>query len=417
MKTFTHTITVLFLLLNFYACEDKENKEDNESERLEVGSTNVNFGADGSSQTVNIFSNLSYWSVSYNGGGWLQVSPSSGSKNGSIQITTNKNSSTSSRDAVISISGGSQRIVLGISQNGSTNTGGGELPAPTGISASKNGSSISISWNAVSGATSYFVYRSNSSDGTYSSLTSVSSTSGVDASPMNGDNYYKVKASNGSKTSDFSSYAYVNYTTGGGTTKPNVPTGVRVSNEGNSIIPMIAIRWNSVSDATSYKVYRGTSASGVYSQIGNTTTNNVLVDDNPREGTTYYKVKAINSAGESDYSAYASVEYKANDVAPCPVTYGSCTVSGTTITMRWTTSNTTGCGAPTKAYLRVRNPDSGVYVDLQTLSATATSASFTYTPWVDSNGYVYVGIILENAKGTSGGTPKVYDNKGKKWIN
>ncbi|MDR0763287.1 MAG: fibronectin type III domain-containing protein [Bacteroidales bacterium] len=304
----------------------------------------------------------------------------------------------------------------------SSGNGGDEISSlspPTNVSASQSGSSVSISWNSVSGATQYFVYRSSSATGSYSSLTSVSGTVTTDNSPLNGYNYYKVKASNGSTTSDFSSYAYVNYTSGGEntTTKPDAPTGVTVSNEGNSYIPMITIRWNSVSDATSYKVYRSTSANGSYSQIGTSTTYTVSTDDNPREGTSYYKVKAVNSAGESDFSAYASLTYKANDVSPCPVTYGNCTVSGTSITMRWTVPTTSGCGTPTKAYLRVKHPDNSNYADLQTLSGSATSVSFTYTPWVTSEGYVYVGIITENDKGTSGGIPKVYDTKNKQWIN
>jgi hypothetical protein len=37
--------------------------------------------------------------------------------------------------------------------------------------------------------------------------------------------------------------------------------------------------------------------------------------------------------------------------------------------------------------------------------------------WVTPDGYVYVGIITENDKGTSGGIAKVYDTNAKKWIN
>jgi fibronectin type 3 domain-containing protein len=298
--------------------------------------------------------------------------------------------------------------------------GGGEpgaLSAPASVYASQSGSSVSISWSSVSGATQYFVYRSSSATGSYTSLTSVSETSATDASPLNGYNYYKVKASNGSTTSDFSSYASVNYTGGSTSTKPGAPTGVTVSNEGNAYIPMITVRWNSVSEATSYKVYRSASANGSYSQIGSSTAYTVSTDDNPREGTSYYKVKAVNSAGESDFSDYASFTYTANDVSPCPVTYGNCTVSGTSITMRWTVPTSSGCGTPTKAYLRVKHPDVNEYVNLQELSGNATSASFTYTPWVNSDGFVYVGIITENSNGASGGTAKVYDNVNKRWIN
>lgn len=294
----------------------------------------------------------------------------------------------------------------------------GTLPAPTGLNAIQSGSQINVSWSAVSGASGYLVYRSSSATGSYSSIGMTTSAYISDSSPLSGYNYYKVTAidANG-QGSGMSGYVSCIYISGGeSTAKPDTPTGVTVRNEGNSIIPMITVRWNSVPNATGYNVYRSTSATGSYSLIGNTTTNTVFVDEHPREGVTYYKVKALNSAGESSYSAYASVEFKENDFSPCPVTYGNCTVSGNTITMRWTVPKGGGCGTPTKAYLRVKHPNSDKYADLQTLSGTATSASFAYGMWVNSEGYVYVGIITENAKGTSGGIPKVYDTKNKRWM-
>lgn len=304
---------------------------------------------------------------------------------------------------------------------GSGGDGGdsGTLSVPNGLNAIQEDSRIYVSWNAVAGASGYNVYRSSSVSGAYSLIGLATSAYKYDSSPLTGYNYYKVTAvdANGQQ-SGMSSPVSCNYGSGGGTTsKPNAPTGVTVRNEGSALIPMITVRWSPVANATSYRVYRSTTASGAYYQVGSATTTTVLVDDNPREGTTYYKVKAVNSSGESDYSAYASVTYKANDVNPCPVTYGNCTASGTTITMRWTVPKGNGCGVPTKAYLRVMHPTTRQYVDLQTLSGTATSASFAYGMWVDSDGFVKVGIITENDKGTSGGVPKVYDNKNKRWIN
>jgi fibronectin type 3 domain-containing protein len=318
------------------------------------------------------------------------------------------------------------------------------LSAPTGVTATVNSQCVVLSWNRVSGATYYEVYRSSTTSGSYSKIGDEDETYSEDWNPFNGNNYYKIVAvkENGPSEirSAFSIPAHVNYSSNGnnnsgeddddkddddddddkdgggkdGTTVPSAPTGVRVANEGNATIPLIAIRWSSVSNATGYRVYRSSSTSGTYSYIGNTTYT-VLSDDNPREGTTYYKVTAYNSAGESNFSDYASFTFKANDVSPCPVTYGNCTVSGTTITMRWTVPTTSGCGTPTKAYLRVANPDGG-YIE-ETLSGTATSASFTYPPWVNSDGYVYIVIITENDKGATSGAVKVYDARNKKWIN
>ena len=88
------------------------------------------------------------------------------------------------------------------------------------------------------------------------------------------------------------------------------------------------------------------------------------------------------------------------------------------MTLKWSIPSHNSYGKPTKALLRVKNPySSSEYATVQELSGTATSVSFQYLPWVDSNGYVYVGIILENDYGTGGGTPKIYDNNAKKWIN
>lgn len=81
---------------------------------------------------------------------------------------------------------------------------------PTGVTAtSTSESTITVSWNAVSGATKYDVYYSTSpysSSAIYLGNTGYLSTKITEVS--SGTTYYFwVKASNGSKTSDFSSWA------------------------------------------------------------------------------------------------------------------------------------------------------------------------------------------------------------------
>lgn len=415
MKQFISLFAILFLCFANFSC-------DKEKDFLEISKTSINFKSEESSQTFNVISNIS-WSVSCNSE-WCDISSYYGTGNRALKITVSKNTSTSSRSAIISISGGSKpSCTIDIYQAGSTsNDEGGNttISSPSGVKATKDGDQVYITWNSVSGASSYKVYRSSSSAGSYSSIGATTSTYKYDTSPLKGYNYYKITAlTNSGVESTKSNSASCNHTSGGGETetKPNAPTGVTTTYTGSSIIPEIRVSWNSVSGATSYKVYRCNSANGSYVQIGNTTSSTFLNDLSPRTGNNYYKVKAINSAGESPYSDYALYYYDSSSlVSPCPVTYGNCTVSGTQITMRWTAPTTSGCGKPTKAYLRVRNPISGVYADIETLPGTATSASFNYGMWIDSNGYVYVGIITENDKGTSGGVPKVYDTKNKKWI-
>lgn len=204
---------------------------------------------------------------------------------------------------------------------------------------------------------------------------------------------------------------------GGQTTqKPAAPTGLYATPDGPSTNPFAMLKWNRVSNADSYTIYRSNSAYGSYSRIG-TSQYASYSDQNVKYGNTYYyKVTATNSAGTSDYSDYAQCEFS-DRRKPGPVNYGNCTVSGGTMTLRWSVPRDPSYGTPDKAILRVRHPDTGDYVDLQTLSGTATSVSFSFGMWIDSNGYVYAGIVLENSNGTGGGIPKVYNTKTKKWEN
>ncbi|MDE5745160.1 MAG: BACON domain-containing protein [Paramuribaculum sp.] len=202
--------------------------------------------------------------------------------------------------------------------------------------------------------------------------------------------------------------------------KPAAPTGVTVSNEGNSSVPDVRVRWNSVSNATTYYVYKSTSASGSYSKIGESSYAQYgLSDPNPPTNgkSAYYKVKAVNSAGESAFSDYAKYTAISNDEAFSPAyTYGNCTVSGSNITLRWTYSTGSGYGKATEAILRVWNPYAKEWQDTK-LSATATSATFNFSTKIDDSGYVKAGIVVSNAKGSFTAGAKVYDSKNKKWIN
>ena len=249
--------------------------------------------------------------------------------------------------------------------------------APTDVTATNIGSTsspqIEISWNSVSNATSYKVYRSSSASGSYSQIgSSTSYTYLYDNSPMTGYNYYKVKAVNSAGESDLSSsYDYYYYSA---TTVPDAPTGVTATNVGSSSSPQIEISWNSVSNATNYKVYRSSSASGTYSQLGSATPNTYLYDNNPLSGHNYYKVKAVNSAGESSYSSYAHYNNTGgggSSYEPCPPTVS---VSGTSSqTVSWTYSTGYGCGTPTSFKVYHCDPcNGGTYV----LIATTTSTSY-----------------------------------------
>lgn len=310
-------------------------------------------------------------------------------------------------------------------------SGSGSVPsAPTGVSATVSGSQIHVSWNRVSNAKYYEIYYSQSSSGSYSYIDDIWDTETyISYSYGNlptGDYYFKVKAVNDYGSSPYSSYAYCYYSSGSGGggnggggssgSAPSAPTGVSATVSGSHV----KISWNSVSTATSYTVYWSNSG-GNFQSIGSTSST-YLYDDYPYEDN-YYKVIAENSYGQSSYSSVAYCHYSSGGGgggstihSPCPVNYTSHTATSSTITLRWSNPTSSGCGTPTTAYLRVRVPDGyGEYVTLQTLSGSTTSASFNYRSYIDSQGYVRMGIVTENSAGTGSGLPLMYNTNTNTW--
>jgi len=432
---------------------------------LEVNPTSLQFDAGASDyQTVNITSNVSTWDAIVSAP-WCHLENASntdfseyklGSGNGMIRIRVDANTTVYSRSFTIEVRDENNQSLsrnitvlqaAGTGTGGNTGGGGGTgvIPAaPTGVTASEwvdsKGNYSQLLWNDVPAASSYNVYWSNTMSGSYSIIANVPNYQ-VDGGGQHSyahystfmDNYYKLTSKNSAGESGYSSVVYCKNSKGtgsggGGGSIPAAPTGVTAVQNGSGIY----LTWNSVSNAASYNVYWGRTSAGSTNWLGNPSSNS-YIDDGALSGDNYYWVTAINNAGESAKSSYAYCSYGSGggtggggtgggttSYAPCPVTYGNCTVSGNTITMRWTVSTAFGCGTPTRAILRVKNPGNDTYVSLQTLSGTATSATFTFTPYIGtmqySVGYVYVGIILENDNGSSGGIPKVYDTVTKTWI-
>ena len=169
-----------------------------------------------------------------------------------------------------------------------------------------------LTWNAVYGATSYRIYRSTSRGSGYSLLGTTTATSYTNTGAKAGTTYYyRVKACNDAGLSPYSNIVSGQVKTV--TPKPAAPV-VKIGHSAASGKPMLT--WNAVSGATSYKVYRATSQNGTYSLLG-TVTATSYTNTGAKAGVTYYyKVKAVNSAGESAYSNIVSGQSKA--VTPKP---------------------------------------------------------------------------------------------------
>jgi Zn-dependent metalloprotease/fibronectin type 3 domain-containing protein len=188
----------------------------------------------------------------------------------------------------------------GCSGFSTSDTGWRNLTAPTGVAASDGTftDKVQISWTASSGATSYQVYRAASAAGTKAGPANTAATSVNDTAATPGVTYYYfVKACRGTRCSDFSAYDT-------GWRKLSPPTNVLASD--GTYPSKVQITWTASLGATSYKVYRATSATGTPTLLGSST--GTTYDDTlATPGVTYYYwVKAFRGSSSSDFSAYDS---------------------------------------------------------------------------------------------------------------
>jgi fibronectin type 3 domain-containing protein len=217
----------------------------------------------------------------------------------------------------------------------SSGSSGSSTPAaPSGVKAqsSSDGNGITVTWNAVIGASYYYVYRSTSASGTYSLIETAYSTSYDDYPSTSGTCYYKVKSvgSNG-KESGYSSVVNATYSSG---SNLSAPTGVSATSSSGGI----TVSWNAVTEASYYHVYRATSYSGSYSQVGSYITETSYRNTFSSTTTTYYyKVTSVDSQGrESERSVYASASYSGASSLSAPSGVQA-TAYSSYITVSWNT--------------------------------------------------------------------------------
>ena len=189
--------------------------------------------------------------------------------------------------------------------------------APTVTMTYSDSGKPKLTWKAVSGATSYRVFRSESRGSGYSLLGTTTATSYTNTGAAVGKTYYyRVKAVNSVGTSGYSNIV-------SGKAKTAAPAAPSVT-IGNSSTGKPQLTWNAVSGAVKYEVYRSTRQNSGYSLLG-TTTSTSYVNTGASTGTTYYyRVKAVNRNGmASGYSNIVSGKAKAAAPAAPSVTAGN----------------------------------------------------------------------------------------------
>jgi fibronectin type 3 domain-containing protein len=249
--------------------------------------------------------------------------------------------------------------------------------APTGLNATPGNTQVALSWTAVSGATSYHVWRSTTSGSGYVNIATTASSTYTDTGLVSSTTYYYVvSALNfiGESTNSAEASATPSLPL------PAIPTGLTAA-PGNG---QVTLSWSAASGATSYYVKRSTTSGSGYVNIATNVTTG-LTDATVTNGTTYYYVvSGVNSAGQGTNSAQAS----ATPQIPAPTGLGATAGNGQ-VALSWNAS----VGAT--AYIVKRSTTSGSgYVNV------VTNGTTTYTNTGLANAVTYYFVV--SALGANG---------------
>ena len=135
-----------------------------------------------------------------------------------------------------------------------------KLDTPVLVGASAEGSGLRVSWNAVSGAAAYRVYRKTAST-SWARLVDVSGTDYLDNTAKAGTKYtYTVRCLNASNAvcSDYNTTGVSGTWTSGNTGTLTTPVLVSAVCSGDAVL----FKWNLVTGADGYRVYRKTGNGG-----------------------------------------------------------------------------------------------------------------------------------------------------------
>ena len=188
-KPISYLLTAMLavvLSISFASCGDDDEEEDlvSSSSQARFSTTVTKYvGASGGSFQLTIV-NCEPGLTVESSVEWINTQLSYMQSLCSVQV--GKNSTSEQRQGIIRLIDRGQ-IVSSVnviqeagSNTGGSDTSGGSLSAPTGLTLTKDGNSVTLRWNPVSGVSDYIVYYSNPnhfSSGDYSAVKQTSNTS------------------------------------------------------------------------------------------------------------------------------------------------------------------------------------------------------------------------------------------------
>ena len=247
---------------------------------------------------------------------------------------------------------------------------------PVAAAAMASYNSVKISWNVVSGASGYQVYRATSQNGSYSLIKSTSSLSYTNTSIGTGTTYYyKVRAygyANGSKV--YGNYSIITAATpmlssvASATASAYYPTSVKIS-------------WSSVPGRTKYEVWRSTTPTGGFGLIKSTTSTYYKDTTCTPFVTYYYQIRVYRTvSGQKVYGSSTSPTASATPILGNVTGVGAAMSSPSSNKVSWASVT----GASGYEVWRSTTADSG-YV----LVKSTSSRSYTDSNLIPNTTYYY----------------------------
>ena len=260
------------------------------------------------------------------------------------------------------------------------------LSAPTVTGGNDAQGRPTLKWKVVTGAAKYEVYRARSLNGDYIKYSTVTGTSYTNTSYIENGNtyYYKVRALDANGTAGaWSSVVSVTYKQT--LTAPTV-TG------GNDSQGRPTLKWNAVTGAAKYEVYRARSMNGDYIKYSTQTSTGYTNSAYLTSGSTYYyKVRALDANGTAGpWSDVVAVTCRLGLTAPT-VTGGNDAQGRPTLTWKAVT------GAAKYEVYRARSR-SGEYIKYSTVTGT----SYTNTSYIENGNTYYYKVRALKSDGTAG---------------
>jgi fibronectin type 3 domain-containing protein len=233
------------------------------------------------------------------------------------------------------------------------------LLAPQGIGAQSMGLYIMVSWNTVTGATGYSIYRATEISGDYIEVEDMIQYSPFhDEPPVAGPYYYRVQAfDNNGHRSPMSFQAYVYFPA-----RPIAPMNLSLIDQGYNV----RLNWSVSSYYDSCQVFRADTFDGVYiPQFWVLGTSGY--DWPSAAGHFYYKVQITYRGVTSEFSDYAHIYFTGRFSPPSNI-YGF--DAGSSVQLGWTSVE----NAASYDVYRGTDPDSMV------LNQTVYANAATDTP-------------------------------------